>query len=123
AGPLHRLAPPHGAAVRRRFLVLWSAASASVVLGGAALIVLKPPLGVFWSVVALLAVLVAVEAAARSRLLRLLRRGIMTAAVLIAGWALVESVTRHWRVAVAALLAVGAIALWIANLRAWLARR
>jgi hypothetical protein len=93
------------------------------VLGGAALIVLNPPLGVFWSVVALLAMLVAVEAAARSRLLRLLRRGVMTTVVLLAGWALVETVVLHWRVAVAALLATGAVALWIANLRAWLARR
>ncbi|GAA3194136.1 hypothetical protein ACFO1B_03730 [Dactylosporangium siamense] len=122
AQPVHRLAARPDAR-RRRFLVLWSAASASVVLGGAALIVLNPPLGVFWSVAALLAGLVAVEAAARRRLLRLLRRGVMTAVVLLAGWTLVETAARHWRVTVAALLAAGAVALWVANLRAWLARR
>ncbi|MFC5008080.1 hypothetical protein ACFPIJ_60990 [Dactylosporangium cerinum] len=122
ARPVHRLAARPDAR-RRRFLVLWSAASASVVLGGAALIVLNPPLGVFWSVAALLAMLIAVEAAARSRLLRLLRHGAMTAVVLLAGWTLVETAARHWRVTVAALLAAGAVALWIANLRAWFARR
>lgn len=122
AAPTHRPAAPPGPA-RRRFLLLWSAVSASVVLGGAALIVLNPPLGVFWSVVALLAVLVAVEAAARARLLRLLRLGVMAAVVLLTGWTLVETAALHWRVTVAALLATGAVALWVANVRAWLARR
>ncbi|MEV0127839.1 hypothetical protein AB0H83_05150 [Dactylosporangium sp. NPDC050688] len=122
AAATHRLAAPPGPA-RRRFLVLWSAVSASVVLGGAALIVLNPPLGVFWSVVALLALLVAVEAAARARLLRLLRLGVMAAVVLLTGWTLVETAAQHWRVTVAALLAAGAVALWVANLRAWLTRR
>ncbi|MDG6101721.1 hypothetical protein Daura_38330 [Dactylosporangium aurantiacum] len=122
ATPARRLAPPPGPA-RRRFLMLWSAVSASVVLGGAALIVLNPPLGVFWSAVALLGVLVAVEAVARGRLLRLLRWCVMAAVVLLTAWTLVEAAARHWRVTVAALLAVGAVALWVANLRAWLARR
>ncbi|MET7400248.1 hypothetical protein ABZS66_42860, partial [Dactylosporangium sp. NPDC005572] len=121
--PERRLPSPAERVGRRRFLLLWSAASASVVLGGAALIVFSPPFGVFWSVVALLAVLVAVEAAARARLLRLLRRAFVTAAVLLAGWTVVETVARHWRLTVAALLAAAAVALWIGNLRSWLSRR
>ncbi|WP_343871404.1 hypothetical protein [Dactylosporangium roseum] len=121
--PAHRPVPLEEQARRRRFRAAWAAASASVVLAGAALILVRPPAGVFWSGAGLAFVIVAVEAAAQSRLLRFLRATLVTVVALTAGWAVVMLVTRHWRVAVAAVLMAVAIGLWAGNLRAWLARR
>lgn len=121
---LHRRALPlTHEAPRHRFLAVWSAVSASVMLAGVALVVVSPPIGVFWSSTGLMIIMLAVEAAARARLARFIATLAVTIAAVFAIWGAVEVAARNWRAGVAAVLILASSALLIGNLRGWLSAR
>jgi hypothetical protein len=119
----HRPLPVVDDAPRRRFLAIWSATSVSVLLAGVALVLVFPPVGVFWSLVWLLLLMFGIEAAARARLIRFFGTIAATGLAAIGVWGLVLVVLQDWRIGVAAVLALTALALLVGNVRAWLAGR
>jgi hypothetical protein len=121
---LRRRALPLAAdAPRQRFLAIWSAASVSVMLAGVALVVMSPPVGVLWSFAGLMALMLAIEAAARGRLVRFTATMGAAGAVLSAVLGVVEVVVRNWRAGAAAVLIFAACTLLVGNLRAWMTTR
>ncbi|GAA4243566.1 hypothetical protein GCM10022255_003170 [Dactylosporangium darangshiense] len=121
---LRRRALPLAAdAPRRRFLAIWSAASVSVMLAGVALVVISPPIGVLWSFAGLMALMLAIEAAARGRLVRFAATMAVAGAVVFAVLGAVEVVVRNWRAGAAAVLILASCVLLVGNLRAWMTTR
>ncbi|WP_433605424.1 hypothetical protein ACQP2P_27285 [Dactylosporangium sp. CA-139114] len=108
---------------RQRFLAIWSAASVSVMLAGIALVVISPPVGVLWSSAGLIALMLAIEAAARGRLVRFTATMGAAGAVVFAVLGAVEVVVRNWRAGAAAVLILASCALLVANLRTWMINR
>jgi hypothetical protein len=102
---------------------VWSATSVSVLLAGVALVLVFPPVGVFWSLVWLLLLMFGIEAAARARLIRFVATIAATGLTAIGVWGLALVVLQDWRIGVAAALVITALALLVGNVRAWLAGR
>ncbi|WP_344619455.1 hypothetical protein [Dactylosporangium salmoneum] len=118
-----RALPLTADAPRQRFLAIWSAASVSVMLAGVALVVISPPIGLLWSFAGLMALMLAIEAAARGRLVRFAATMAAVGAAVFAVLGAVEVVVRNWRAGAAAVLILAACVLLVGNLRAWLTTR
>ncbi|GAA3290735.1 hypothetical protein GCM10020218_062060 [Dactylosporangium vinaceum] len=108
---------------RQRFLAIWSAASVSILLAGTALVVISPPVGLLWSSAGLITIMLAIEAAARGRLVRFTATMAAVGVIVFAVLSAVEVVVRNWRAGAAAVLILAAGALLVANLRTWMTNR
>jgi hypothetical protein len=111
------------ARTRSRVLRVWSAVSASVLLAGLAVVIL----GHFGALPAafggLAVVMLSVEAFARGHLWQFVA-GLAVAAVLgAAAWLTAQAVIGNWRLAVAVLLILAAVALLLANIRDFFRKR
>jgi hypothetical protein len=119
----HRALPVAADAPHNRFLAIWSGASVSVMLAGVALVVVSPPIGVLWSLAALMVVLLAIEAAARARLARFAATTAVTGVAVLVVLGAVEVVVHNWRAGAAAVLILASCVLLVGNLRAWMTTR
>ncbi|HEY1484540.1 MAG TPA: hypothetical protein VGF84_00475 [Micromonosporaceae bacterium] len=116
---LRHRAVPDTASSANALLRFWSGASLSVllILLGLSLVLNRRP--VLWAIVLAVVLVMAVEALLRRRLLAFLAAVTVTAATVVLVWLLITNL----RVAVGVLALVGAVAIGVANLRAFLAQR
>jgi hypothetical protein len=108
---------------RRRVLHTWSAISASFLLAGLAVIVLGQGGALLDALAGLALIMLSVEAFARRHLARFV--GGILAAIVVASvaWAVTVAAIGNWREAVAALLALAALVLLVANIRDFFIKR
>jgi hypothetical protein len=102
---------------RTRFLKLWAALSAPLLLGCVIVALLASPLATISTVAVLVAAFSAVEAMARRRLLSFVGSllSLIVTIALIVGF--VALLIKHWRIAVSLLIGAAALALLLGNLR------
>jgi hypothetical protein len=122
---LHHRAVPNvdPARTRSRVLRVWSAVSASVLLAGLAVIILGHVGALLPAFAGLAVVMLSVEAFARGHLWQFLA-GLAAAVVLgVAAWLITQAVIGNWRLAVAVLLILAAVAVLLANVRDFFRKR
>jgi hypothetical protein len=121
---LRRRAMPNvdPARTRTRVLRIWSAASASVLLAGLALVILGQ-FGALLPAVGLALVMLCAEAFARGHLVRFVAGLLVVAVVAAAAWLATWAALGHWRSAIAVLLALAAAALSFASIRDFFTKR
>ncbi|HEY4464021.1 MAG TPA: hypothetical protein VGN41_15255 [Streptosporangiaceae bacterium] len=111
------------ARTRRRVLHTWSTISASVLMAGLAVIILGQGGPVLDALIFLTLVMLSVEAFARRHLARFV--GGLLAIVVVASlvWVAIATAIGNWREAIAALLALAALVLLVANVRDFFIKR
>jgi len=108
---------------RSRVLGVWSGISASVLLAGAAVVILGhfgPLLPAFGG---LAVAMLCIEAFAQRHLWQFVAGLIAAAAVALAAFLVAEAVIGNWRIAVAVVLIFAAVVLLLANIRSFFVRR
>jgi len=108
---------------RRRVLQMWSTVSASFLLAGLAVIVLGLGGALLPALAGLTVVMLCVEAFARGRLVQFAVAILAAAAVAAVAWTAALAAVGRWREVVAALLALAALVLLVANIRDYFAKR
>ncbi len=108
---------------RRRLLQTWSTVSASFLLAGLAVIVLGGGGALLPTLAVLALAMLVVEAFARGHLVHFTLAIIAAAAVGAVAWAVAQAAIGSWREVVAALLALAALVLLVANVRDFFAKR
>jgi hypothetical protein len=108
---------------RSRVLRVWSAVSASFLLGALAVIVLGQAGELVPAVGALAVLMVSVEAFARRQLARFAVGLVALVVAVSVAWSAATAAAGHWRWTIAALLVVAAVALLGANVRDFFGRR
>jgi hypothetical protein len=120
----HRAVPNvDPARTRRRVLHMWSAISASFLLAGLAVIVLGQGGALLDALAGLALIMLSVEAFARRHLARFAAGLLGVAVVASVAWAVTIAAIGNWREAVAALLALAAVVLLVANIRDFFIKR
>ena len=111
------------ARTRSRVLRAWSAVSASVFLAGLAVVILDHVGSLLPAFAGLAFVMLSIEAFARGHLWQFIG-GLVAAAVVGAlGWLAAQAINGNWRLAVAVLLLVAALAVLLANIRDFFRKR
>ena len=101
----------------------WSTVSASFLLAGLAVIVLGGGGALLPTLAVLALAMLVVEAFARGHLVQFALAVIAAAAVGAVAWAVAQAAIGSWREVVAALLALAALVLLVANVRDFFAKR
>jgi hypothetical protein len=109
--------PGPAPAVRRGTLRVWAALSTPLLLVSAVVLLVGPVLFSLTATALVVVLFLAVEAAARGRLLSFLLGLALTAATVAAGVLLVLGLLQNWRVVLAVLLSAVALVLLVANVR------
>jgi hypothetical protein len=122
---LHHRAMPNidPARTRSRVLWVWSGVSASVLLIGTAVVILGHFGALLPAFAGLALVMLCVEAFARGHFWQFIAGLIGAAAVAAAAWVITLAVIGNWRLAVAVVLIVAALALLAGNIRGFFVRR
>jgi hypothetical protein len=108
---------------RKRILHTWSTVSVSFLLAGLAVIVLGQGGALLPALAGLALVLLCVEAFARGHLARFVAGLLAVAVVAGVAWAATVTALGNWREALAALLALAALVLLVANIRDFFIKR
>ena len=108
---------------RRRLLQTWSTVSASFLLAGLAVIVLGGGGALLPTLAFLALAMLVVEAFARGHLVQFALVVITAAAAGAVAWAVAQAAIGSWREVLAALLALAALVLLVANIRDFFAKR
>jgi hypothetical protein len=111
------------ARTRSRVLRVWSAVSASVFLAGLAVVILDHVGALLPAFAGLAFVMLSIEAFARGHLGQFIGGLIAAAAVGALGWLAAQAIIGNWRLAVAVLLLVAALAVLLANIRDFFRKR
>ncbi len=111
------------ARTRRRVLHMWSAVSASFLLAGLAVIVLGQGGALLPALGGLTFVMLCVEAFARGHLVQFVAGLFAVAFVVAVAWAATLAALGNWRVVLAAVLALSALVLLVANIRDFFIKR
>ncbi len=120
----HRAAPNvDPARTRHRILRVWSAVSASILLAGLAVVVLGHLGALLPAIGSLALVMLCAEAFARRHLAQFLAGLLAIAVAGAAAWLIAEAVIGNWRLTVAVVLIVAAVALLLANIRDFFIKR
>jgi hypothetical protein len=120
----HRAVPDiDPARTRRRVLHTWSTISASVLMAGLAVIVLGQGGPILDALIFLTLVMLSVEAFARRHLARFVGGLLAIVIVVSLVWAAIVTAIGNWREAIAALLALAALVLLVANIRDFFIKR
>jgi hypothetical protein len=120
----HRAVPNiDPARTRGRVLWVWSGVSASVLLAGTAVVILGHFGALLPAFAALALVMLCIEAFARGHFWQFIAGLIGTAAVAVAAWVVTLAVIGNWRLAVAVVLIIAALALLAGNIRGFFVRR
>ncbi|MEZ5117390.1 MAG: hypothetical protein R2737_14095 [Candidatus Nanopelagicales bacterium] len=102
------LAHAGAAGLRQRLLRIWAAASASLLLGAAGVLMLLGVPNVVGALLVLVLVMVVIEAALRGRLVQLLLNGLVLVVLLATVWAVVSVIVGNFRQGVGVLLLLAA---------------
>ena len=120
----HRAVPDiDPARTRRHVLHTWSTISASVLMAGLAVIVLGQGGPILDALIFLTLVMLSVEAFARRHLARFVGGLLAIVIVVSLVWAAIVTAIGNWREAIAALLALAALVLLVANIRDFFIKR
>jgi hypothetical protein len=111
------------ARTRSRVLRVWSAVSASVFLAGLAVVILDHVGALLPAFAGLAFVMLSIEAFARGHLGQFIGGLVAAAAVGALGWLAAQAIIGNWRLAVAVLLLVAALAVLLANIRDFFRKR
>jgi hypothetical protein len=111
------------ARTRSRVLRVWSAVSASVFLAGLAVVILDHVGSLLPAFAGLAFVMLSIEAFARGHLWQFIGGLVAAAAVSALGWLAAQAIVGNWRLAVAVLLLVAALAVLLANIRDFFRKR
>ena len=111
----HRPYPEEGA--RNRFLKVWAGLSTPLLLSAVVVALVSSPFGVIIDVGVLTLLFIGVEAIAQRRFLSFLASTLLLVAVVATGAGLVWLFLNYWRIALAVVIGVAALALLVANLR------
>jgi hypothetical protein len=119
----HALPNVDPARTRKRVLHTWSTISVSFLLAGLAVIVLGQGGALLPELAGLALVMLCAEAFARGHLVQFAAGLLAAAIVVVAAWAVTLAAIGNWRVGVAALLALAALVLLVANIRDFFIKR
>jgi hypothetical protein len=111
------------ARTRSRVLGVWSGVSASILLAGVAVVILGHFGALLPAFGGLAVAMLCVEAFAQRHLLQFVAGLLGAAAVALVAFLAIEAVIGHWRLAVASLLILAAVALLLANIRGFFVKR
>ena len=120
----HRAVPNlDPARTRSGVLRIWSGVSASILLAGAAVVILGHFGALLPAFGGLALAMLCIEAFARRHLWQFIAGLLIAAAAAVAAWLIALAVIGNWRLAVAVVLIVAAVALLIGNIRGFFVRR
>jgi hypothetical protein len=120
----HRAVPNvDPARTRSRVLRVWSAVSASVFLAGLAVVILDHLGALLPAFAGLAFLMLSIEAFARGHLWQFIGGLVAAAAVGAVGWLTAQAIIGNWRLVVAVLLLVAALAVLLANIRDFFRKR